>query len=140
MKTTVLYRISCVLLVLFAAGNTYGVLRSRMAAGMNTLPFPGGHAEFTYAQIVLGFGLFCSVYFLFSAYLASHLGGLARTNPQAIGTLSWVFFAVQLASLLMSKIYLAGVPFILSALIAICTGWAAWTLKKPSATLSVATS
>ena len=111
-----------------------------MAAGVNNVRFPGGHAGFTYAQVVLGFGLFCSLYFLFAAYLASHLGGLARTNPQAIGTLSWVFFAVQLASLLMSKIYLAAVPFIISALIAICTGWAAWSLKRPSATLSLAQS
>jgi len=138
MKSAVLYRIACVLLVLFAAGNTYGVLKSRMATGMNTLHFPGGHAEFTYAQVVLGFGLFCSLYFLFAAYLASYLGGLARTNPLAIGKLSWVFFAVQLASFVMSKIYLAGGPFLLSGLIAICTGWAAWTLKRAPATLSVA--
>jgi hypothetical protein len=138
MKSTVLYRIACVLLVLFAAGNTYGVLKSRMAAGMNTAHFPGGHAEFTYAQVVLGLGLFCSLYFLFSAYLASHLGGLARTNPQAIGALSWVFFAVQLVSLVMSKIYLAAGPLILSGLIAICTGWAAWTLRSAPPTLSKA--
>ena len=138
MKTTVLYKIACVLLVLFAAGNTYGVLRFRLAAGMNNVRVPVGHSDFTYGQFILGFGLFCSLYFLFSAYLAWHLGGLTRTNPQAIGALGWVLFAVQLVSVLMSKIYLAGVPIVLSTLIALCTGWAAWKLKSPPVTLSVA--
>ena len=130
MKATALYKIACILLVLFAAGNTYGVLKFRFAAGINNVRVPVGHSDFTYGEFILGFGLFCSLYFLFSAYLAWHLGGLARTNPLAIGTLSWVLFAVQLVSVLMSKIYLAGVPILLSALIAICTGWAAWTLKS----------
>jgi hypothetical protein len=125
MKATTLYRIASVLLFVAAAGNTYGLLRFwRVAGPMAPVHFPVGHAGFSYAQVVLGYQAFCSVCILFAAYLAWHLGVLARTTPHAIGTLGWVLFAYQLLGVYISWIFLSGVVRLLAAAIAICIGWA----------------
>jgi hypothetical protein len=125
MKATVLYRVASVLLFLAAAGNTYGVLRFWQVAGsMNAVRFPVGHSGFSYAQVVLGSWVFCSLCVLFGAYLAWHLGALARTTPQAIGALGWLLFAYQLVGVYISWIFLSGFARILAAAIAICIGWA----------------
>src|SRR5215472_6180213 len=45
--------------------------------------------------VALGMGclVFCSFCVLFAAYLAWHLGALARTMPQAIGAVGWILLA-----------------------------------------------
>lgn len=127
MKATVLYRIASALLVIVAAGNTYALLNFwRVAATANSVRFPSGHSGFSYPQVVLGLGLFCSLCVLFGAYLAWHLGTLARTAPKAIGALGWILFAYQLVWLYISVIFLSGPVRILSAAIALCIGWASW--------------
>ena len=86
MKPTMLYRTASGLLFLWAAGNTYGLLMFWHATGsMNPVHFPVGHSGFSYAQVVLGYEVFCSCCVLFAAYLAWHLGTLVRTMPKAIG-------------------------------------------------------
>jgi hypothetical protein len=134
MKPTLLYRISSVLLVVWAAGNTYGVLRFWQVAGlMSPVHFPVGHRPLTYAQVVLGLGLFCSAYVLFGAYLAGHLSALLQKTPQAIGVLGWVLFAYQVITVYISWAALSGIALLLSAGIAICIGWASWlsTAHRP---------
>jgi hypothetical protein len=127
MKATTLYRTAGVLLFVAAAGNTYGLLNFWHVAGpMNPVRFPWGHSGFSYAQVVLGLEVFCSLCVLFGAYLAWHLGTLARTTPQAIGALGWVLFAYQLVGFYISLVFLSGFVRILSVVIAICIGWAAW--------------
>jgi hypothetical protein len=130
MKPTMLYRIASVLLIVFATGNMYGLLRFWQVAVLNPVPFPVGHQPLTYAQVVLGLGLFCSLCVLFGAYLAWHLGTLARTAPQAIGTLGWVLFAYQLVGVVISWIAFAGPVLILSVVIAVCVGWATWLARS----------
>lgn len=89
MTATLLYRVASALLVLFAAGHTFGFL----------------------------------------AFLAWHLGNLARTNPPAIGGLGWAFFAVQVAILVLSWIYFFTAPIVFSGLVAACAGGAAWLVR-----------
>jgi hypothetical protein len=125
-KATALYRIASALLFVAAVGNTFGVLRFWQVAGaIAPVPFPIGHASFSYAQIVLGYQLFCSLCILFAAYLAWHLGAVARTTPYAIGALGWVLFAYQLLGVCVSWILFAGFVRLLALAIAICLGWAA---------------
>jgi hypothetical protein len=127
MKPSVLYRIASVLILVAAAGNTYGLLRFWQAVGpMPPVHFPLGHSGFSYAQVVLGLELFCSLCVLFGAYVAWHLGALARTTPQVIGALGWIFFAYQLVGVYISFIFLSGLVRILAVSIAICVGWASW--------------
>lgn len=137
MNATLLYRIAAGLLVLFALGHTVGFLKFKpptpeglaVRNAMNNVQFQLGHAKFTYGGFYTGFGLFATAYLVFAAFLAWHLGGLASTIPQAIGAMAWEFFILQLVSLALSWIYFLPPPVVLSGLIAICTGWAAWLVR-----------
>jgi hypothetical protein len=127
MKATMLYRTASGLLFLWAAGNTYGLLMFwRVAGAMSPVRFPVGHAVVSYAQVVLGYDVFCSFCVLFAAYLAWHLGNLARTMPRAIGAVGWVLFAYSLAAVSISWIFFSGIVLLLSAVVAVCIGWATW--------------
>ena len=138
MSATLLYRIASVLLVLFAVGHTVGFLTPQpptpesiaVRDGMNSVQFPIGNGKFTYGGFYLGFGLYCTAYLLFTAFLAWHLGGMAQNNPAAIVALSWVFFALQLASIALSWRYFLPPPIVLSTLIAVCSGWASWLIQQ----------
>jgi hypothetical protein len=138
MNATLLYRTTAVLLVLFAIGHTAGFVLFRPATpegvavldAMDHVHFPIGSANYSYGQFFRGFGFFASLYLLFAAYLAWHLGSLARTNPKAIGALAWVFCALQAASIALSGIYFLSPPVVFSVLTTICSGAAAglvWT-------------
>ena len=89
MTATLLYRIGAVVFVLFAAGHTLGFLKFKpdSAEGvavydsMNTVRLPVGSGKLTYGDFYRGFGLFCTLYLLFAAYLAWYLGSLAQSNP-----------------------------------------------------------
>ena len=142
MTATILYRIAAVVLIFFAAGHTFGFLKFKppnpeavaVQQAMDTVQMKVGSGNVTYGGFYRGFGLYCTAYLLFTAYLAWHLGGLAKTNPQAIGLLAWVFFVLQLVSLLLSWIYFLPPPVVLSAIVAICTGWAAWLIPASNST------
>jgi hypothetical protein len=138
MKATLLYRIAAVVFVLFAVGHTYGFLSLRpptaegraVLESMNTVQFDVGGRHYTYGGFYRGFGLSATVSLLFSAFLAWHLGGLARTAPSAIGALGWAFFAVQLTGVVFSLKYFGPAPAVFSALVAIDLGWAAWLIRN----------
>lgn len=51
-----------------------------------------------------------------------------------IGSLAWVFFATQVAGLVLSAIYFAAPPAICSALVAACLGWAAVLVTRSGVT------
>jgi hypothetical protein len=145
MKATWLYRIAAVLLLLFAAGHTFGFLNFRpptaegeaVFESMNAVHFQVKHGTYSYGGWYRGFGLFVSVYLLFSAFLAWHLGGLARKLPQAIGGLGWAFLVTQVVSLVLSWMYFSAIPAAFSALVAVCLGRAAW-LVGPAKTATSA--
>lgn len=132
-KAALLYRIAFVVLVLMAAGHTYGFLTFRppslegraVLEAMRSVHFQVGHASYSYGHFYVGFGLFATIYMLFAAFVAWHLAGLAKTNPSAIGALGWALFVVQLGSLAISWIYISAAPATLSAIVALCAGWAA---------------
>ena len=133
MTATLLYRITSILLVLFAIGHTAGFVLFKPATpdgqavfdSMDRVHFPVGSASYTMGQFYRGFGFFASAYLLFAAFLAWHLGKLARTAPLAIGALGWVFCALQVASIALSWLYFLLPPVIFSVLTAVSTGWAA---------------
>src|SRR5262249_55306937 len=86
MKPIVLYRIAAVLFGVFAAGHTIGFLKFRPPTpeglavfdAMNHVQFEVKGSKFTYGAFYTGFGLFATLYLLFSAFLAWHLGNMAR--------------------------------------------------------------
>ena len=137
MKATVLYRIASIVLILFAAGHTFGFLSFKpptaeglaVYEAMNKVSFQVNGATFSYGGFYRGFGLSASVNLVFSAFVAWYLGELSRKMPQAIGALGWMFFAVQLAGVALSLMYFSAIPALFSAALAICLGWAAWLVR-----------
>ena len=138
MKAALLYRMASVLFVLFAAGHTFGFLNFKpptaeglaVLDAMNNVHFG---PNLSYGSFYVGFGLFVTVYLLFSAFLAWFLARLAGRLPQAIGVLGWAFFAVQLASLVLACVYFAAPQAVFSALVAACLGWAMWRVRGAGA-------
>jgi hypothetical protein len=133
MRATWLFRITSILLLLFAAGHTVGFLKfvpptsDGQAAwmAMNTAHLEKTGATYTYGTFYRGFGLFVTAYLLFSAYLAWHLGNLARNSPSAIGSLAWVFVALQFVTVINSWAYFPAPPVIFSVAAFLCAGAAA---------------
>jgi len=134
MTATLLYRIAAFVLVLFAAGHTLGFMNFKaptpegvaVQQAMDNVRFSLGAKSYTYGDFYRGLGLFCTAYLLFLAFLAWHLGTMARNTPQAIGVLGWVFFGLQLVGIVLSWRYLVPPPIVFSGVLAILTGWAAW--------------
>jgi hypothetical protein len=120
--------------VLFAAGHTLGFLRFKpptpegvaVRDSMAGVRFSVGGRTYTYAGFYKGFGLFVTAYLLFSAFLAWHCGDLARSAPSSLGALGWAFFAVEVATLVLSAIYFFPVTAVFSAVVALCLGAGAW--------------
>lgn len=133
MRATVLYRIASALLIVIAAGNTYSLLRFwQVVRSMHPLFFPLGHTGITYTQVVAGYELFCSSCLLFGAYVAWHLGDLAKTSPKAIGALGWILFVYQLGGIYISFMFLSGLVRLVVVGIAVCIGWANWLVTSRS--------
>ncbi len=134
MRAAVLYKIASVMLLLFAAGHTFGFLRftppsaegRAVYESMNSVHFQVKGSSFSYGGFYRGFGLSITVNMLFSAFLCWYLGALAGSNPQASATLGWALCAVQVVSLVLSWVYFSAVPATLSAIVAVCLGWAAY--------------
>ena len=134
MKATWLYRSAAVVFVLFALGHTIGFLTFRPSSAegravfdaMNNIHFAQRAVTSSYGAFYRGFGLSISVSLIFSAFLAWHLGELARNTPQAIGALGWAFFAVQIAGIAISLKYFGAPQAIFSALVTLSVGSAAW--------------
>ena len=83
MKARILYRISSVLLLLFAAGHTFGFRQNNPAWGadpvlglMRSVRFDAQGFNRTYWDFFSAFGFFFSVFLLFSAVLAWQLSRL----------------------------------------------------------------
>jgi len=124
-KATILYRVASLLLIVPVAANTaWLVLFWHTGGPTNSGQFPFGHRPLTYAQIILALEVFCSLCVLFGAFLSWHLGALARTAPEFVGTLGWGLVVYQAAGTLVTLFYFSGFAFLITAAVAICTAWA----------------
>jgi hypothetical protein len=136
MKATLIYRIVAVVLVLFAAGHTFGFLNFTPAtpegravfASMNTVQIPNHGALYTYGNFYRGFGLSISANIVFSAFLAWWLGQVARTHPKTIVPIAWAFAATQAVGVVLSVLYFALLPALFSGTVVAGLIWAACLL------------
>jgi hypothetical protein len=82
MRAALWFRATAIALLLMAAGHTYGFLgfRPPTAEGlavwtsMNQVRFAVGHSTYSYGGFYVGFGLFISAFYLFTAWLAWVVG------------------------------------------------------------------
>ena len=138
MKTArLLLYTAAVLMLVFAAGHTFGFLSFHPStpegqaawAAMNSAPLTPGSPRPTYAGFYVGFGLFVTVFFLFEAWLAFFAGRLATSEPRTARTFSLALAVVQLASLLLSVRYFSAPPVVFSAITLTLFAAAVWALQ-----------
>jgi hypothetical protein len=137
MKATIWFRISAVLMFLFAAGHTFGFLAFRPPTSegravwdaMNNVGFTIGHSTFTYGGFYLGFGLSITASQLFLAWLAWFLGSICLQCPSQARAIAWALFVMQFISFALSVKYFSLGPASLSVVAAICFAMAATSIS-----------
>jgi hypothetical protein len=137
LKAPILYRIASVLLVFFAFGHTFGFRQTNpewkvdaLLSAMRSIHFDAEGFSRTYWDFFSAFGLFFSVFLLFSAVLAWQLARLSAETLAQLRTVAWalaICFAVVTA---LSWKYAFTTPIIFSAVITVCLIAAAWRSAK----------
>ena len=133
MNASLLYRVSSVLLVLFALGHTIGFRRvdprwnaDTVANSMRSVSFEVQGFNRTYWEFFTGFGLFVTVFLLFAAVLSWRFGSMTPERLSAIPVERWSFALcfVVIAGLTWRYFFIA--PGVLSTLAALGLVGAAW--------------
>ena len=138
MKAPVLYRISSVLLLLFATGHTLGFRMTDpklgvgpVIASLQTLHFQVQGSSRTFWEFYVGFGLFVSVFLVFAASLAWQLGRLQPETLAIVHGIRWglaICFAAE--TVFTWKYFFIG-PIVFSIVITACLLAAAWFSARP---------
>ena len=138
MKASLFYRISSVVLLLFAAGHTFGFRQNNPEWGagavlglMRSIHFDAQGFNRTYWDFFSAFGLFFSVFLLFAAVLAWLLGGLPAETLARVRSISWALAICFVAVTALSWRYAFTTPIVFSTLITVCLTAAAWLSAKP---------
>jgi hypothetical protein len=139
LKAPILYRISSVLLLLFAAGHTFGFRQNNPEWGadavlalMRSVHFDAQGFTRTYWDFFSAFGLFFSVFLLFSAVLAWLLAGLPAETLARVRSLAWALAICFVAVTVLNWRYTFVIPIVFSTLITVCLIAAAWLSPKTS--------
>jgi hypothetical protein len=140
-RAKTLYRVAAVLFLLFAAGHTAGLLTFRPTApdaiavldGMNRVHFDFGGTSGSWMGFYTGFGLFVSVYLLFSALLAWRLGNAGEGEANMARTVGWMLCAVQLVNVGLCLRYFGPVQAAFAAACAASVGVAALLTRREAA-------
>ncbi len=139
MKASILYRIASVLLLLFAAGHTFGFRQvdpkwgvDSLISSMRSIHFDITGSSRTYWDFFVGFGLLFSVFLIFTAVLAWQLGGLPdRTLTLMRGT-AWALVICFAAVTIVCLSYAFIIPIAFSIAILLCLTAAASLSPKPT--------
>ena len=138
MSASLFYRIAAGLLVFFALAHTAGMQSTKSPSpeaalvrhAMKDVHFQNMGSTNSFYGYYRGFGLSLTAYLLFAAFVAWHLGGLAKRNPAAIGGLGCALFAVQLALFVLCCFFFFAAPIIVSGLIALSLGVAVFAPSR----------
>jgi hypothetical protein len=138
-KAPILYRISSVLLLLFAVGHTLGFRQSDPTWGVDTLLASMRSIHFdvqgfsrTYWDLFLAAGFSVGVFYLFSAVLTWQLGGLPAETLKRMRVTAWAPALCFAAITVVSWRYLFILPIVFSIVITVCLTAAAWLSAKTS--------
>src|SRR5215467_13568851 len=143
MKASVFYRIAAVLLLLFAAGHTFGFRQSDpqwgvdgLLGSMRSIHFDVQGFNRTYWDLFVGAGFFVSVFLLFTAVLAWQLGGLPADTLARVRGPAWAFALSFAAVTFLCCRYFFLLPIVFTAAITVCLTAAAWLSSKQATTPS----
>ncbi len=127
MRASILYRISSVLILLFAIGHTLGFRKTDPAWGVDqmlaalkqtTFVVQGFHRN--YYSFYVGSGLFVTVLVLFTAVVAWQLSRLPEATLAQLPWLTWGLALCYGGAVLISWRYFFAVQVIFSAAIFLC--------------------
>jgi len=137
MKASMFYRIASLLLLLFAAGHTFGFRQNIPEWGadavlglMRSVNFDAQGFTRTYWDFFSAFGLFFSVFLLFAAVLAWLLGGFPAETLARVRSIAWALAICFVAVTALSCRYAFTTPIVFSTLITLCLTAAAWLSAK----------
>jgi hypothetical protein len=139
------FRLVTYLLVLYAAGHTYGALvatprfgegADTVLSAMRSTHFVANGSECTWLGFYLGFGYQVSIFFLFAAFVAWFLGGLTPRDQRAWVAVSWALFASFVGSTYLAIHYFFLPPVIFASLITGLLGVQCIRLSRPLAETS----
>src|SRR5690348_2068377 len=138
-KARILYRISSVLLLLFAAGHTFGFRQNNPAWGadavlgfMRSVHFDAQGFTRTYWDFFSAFGFFLSVFLLFAEVLAWQLGRLPEETLAGERSIAWALAICFAAITVVGWRYAFTTPIVFSIVITVCLTAAAWLTPKSS--------
>jgi hypothetical protein len=138
-KASILYRIASVLILLFAAGHTFGFRQvnpkwgvDALIAAMRSTHLDIQGSDRTYWDFYLGFGFFVSVFLVFAAVLAWQLGGLSAAALAQMRGIVWSLVICFAAVAILSLRYFFIIPVTFSILIFLCLTAAARLSGKPA--------
>ena len=127
MKASMFYRIAAVLLLLFAAGHTFGFRQNvpewgadAVLALMRSVHFDAQGFTRTYWDFFSAFGFFSSVFLLFAAVLAWLLGGLPAETLSRVRSIAWALAICFVAITALTWRYAFTTPLVFSILITMC--------------------
>lgn len=133
MKASLLYRISSILLALFAIGHTVGFLQVDPAWGvdslvhsMKTIHFNVNGADRTYWDFFVGFGLFVTALMVFASIVAWQFASLPSQVLASMRVGAWGFPACFAVVAYLSWRYFFIIPVAFSIAIFLCLATAAW--------------
>jgi len=122
-----LYRIASVLLLLFAAGHTFGFRQNNPEWGagavlelMRSVHFDAQGFSRTYWDFFSAFGLFFSVFLLFAAILAWLLAGFPADTLARVQSIQWALAVCFVAVTALSWRYAFTTPLVFSIVITVC--------------------
>ena len=133
MKASLLYRISSILLLLFAAGHTLGFRQidpkwgvDSLVQSMKTIHFNVNGSDRTYWDFFVGFGLFVTVLMVLASVVAWQFGGLPSGTLAAMRVSAWGFVVCFAVVAYLSWRYFFIIPIVFSMAIFLCLAAAAW--------------
>lgn len=139
MKAPALYRVASVLLLLFAAGHSFGFRKSdpewhvnSLISSMKSIHFDAQGFSRSYWDFFSGFGFFVSVFLVFAAVLCWQLSSLPAETLSRLQGVRWTLAACFVAVTVLSWCYFFIAPIALSSLITLCLLAAVWIAPKPA--------
>jgi hypothetical protein len=126
-KAPILYRVSSVLLLLFAAGHTLGFRQNNpewaadaVLGLMRTVHFDAQGFNRTYWDFFSAFGFYLSVFLLFSAVLTWLLSTLPAETLARVRSIAWALAICFVAVTALTWRYAFTTPLVFSTLITVC--------------------
>ena len=138
MKTSLLYRIASVLLVLFALGHTMGFRRidprwriDSLISQLRSTRFDVQGFGRSYWDFFTGFGLFVTILLLFTSIVSWQLGGLPKESLSSMRLTTWGLAVTFVIVTFLSYRYFFIIPVVFSAVVAVLLILAAWVASRP---------